>query len=92
LRYLQKLFTLRGTTCGQFIHAMRLDHAARLLQRRAVCCIKRPLSDIALEAGFRDYKFFSSKFRQRFGCGPGEYTAKRLTLWPGLHDEHYGAA
>jgi AraC-like DNA-binding protein len=52
---------------------MRLDHAARLLQRRSVCSTKRPLSDIAFEAGFRDYKFFSSKFRQRFGCGPGEY-------------------
>jgi AraC family transcriptional regulator, positive regulator of tynA and feaB len=50
-----------------------LDHAARLLQRRAVCSTKRPLSDIAFEAGFRDYKFFSSKFRQRFGCGPSEY-------------------
>jgi AraC family transcriptional regulator, positive regulator of tynA and feaB len=73
LRYLQKLFTPRGTTCGQFIHAMRLDHAARLLRRRAVCGKKRPISDIAFEAGFRDYKFFSSKFRQRFGCGPGEY-------------------
>ena len=73
LRYLQKLFTPRGTTCGQFIHSMRLDHAARLLQRRAACSTKRPLSDIAFEAGFRDYKFFSSKFRQRFGCGPGEY-------------------
>jgi AraC-like DNA-binding protein len=73
LRYLQKLFTKRCTTCGQFIHAMRLDYAARLLQRRAVCGTKRPLSDIAFEAGFRDYKFFSSKFRQRFGCGPGEY-------------------
>jgi AraC family transcriptional regulator, positive regulator of tynA and feaB len=73
LRYLQKLFTPRGTTCGQFIHSARLDHAARLLQRRAICSAKRPLSDIAFEAGFRDYKFFSSKFRQRFGCGPGEY-------------------
>jgi AraC-like DNA-binding protein len=73
LRYLQKLFTPRGTTCGQFIHTMRLDHAARLLQRRAMCGTKLPLGDIALGAGFRDYKFFSRKFRQRFGCGPGEY-------------------
>jgi AraC-like DNA-binding protein len=46
-----------------------LDHAARLLQRRA----ERPFSDIAFEAGFRDYKFFSGKFRQRFGCDPGQY-------------------
>jgi AraC-like DNA-binding protein len=73
LRYLQKLFTPRGTTCGQFIHTMRLDHAARLLQRRAVCSTRLPLNDIAFVAGFRDYKFFSRKFRQRFGCGPSEY-------------------
>jgi len=73
LRYLQKFFTLRGTTCGQFIHNERLDHAARLLQRRGVCSTKLSLSDIAFEAGFRDYKFFSREFRQRFGCGPGEY-------------------
>jgi len=73
LRYLQKLFTPRGTTCGQFIQTVRLEHAARLLQRRAVCRTTLPLSEIALGAGFRDYKFFSRKFRQRFGCGPGEY-------------------
>ncbi len=36
LRYLQKLFTMRNSTCGHFIHSLRLDHAARLLQRR--CC------------------------------------------------------
>jgi AraC-like DNA-binding protein len=61
LRYLQKLCTPRDTPCGQFIHSMRLDHAARLLQRRAVCSTKRPLSDIAFEAGFRDYKFSQEK-------------------------------
>ena len=36
LRYLQKLFTQRGSTCGSFIDSLRLDHAARLLRRRAM--------------------------------------------------------
>ena len=34
LRYLQKLFTQRGSTCSEFIYSFRLDHAARLLHRR----------------------------------------------------------
>ena len=33
LRYLQKLFTARNSTCSHFIHSVRLDHAARLLDR-----------------------------------------------------------
>jgi AraC-like DNA-binding protein len=31
LRYLQKLFTQRGSTCSDFIYSLRLDQAARLL-------------------------------------------------------------
>jgi len=31
LRYLQKLFTQRGSTCSEFIHSLRLDNAERLL-------------------------------------------------------------
>jgi AraC family transcriptional regulator, positive regulator of tynA and feaB len=73
LRYLQKLFTPQGTTCSHFIHATRLDHAARLLRRRALPTKKLPLSEIAFASGFRDYRFFARKFRQRFGCGPGAY-------------------
>jgi AraC family transcriptional activator of tynA and feaB len=34
LRYLQKLFTERGSTCSEFIYSLRLDQAASLLYRR----------------------------------------------------------
>ena len=34
LRYLQKLFTARNSTCSHFIYSVRLDHAVRLLERR----------------------------------------------------------
>jgi AraC family transcriptional activator of tynA and feaB len=34
LRYVQKLFTERVATCGEFIYSLRLGRAARLLQRR----------------------------------------------------------
>jgi AraC family transcriptional regulator, positive regulator of tynA and feaB len=71
LRYLQKLFTLRGSTCSHFISSLRLDHAARLIERRALMKTGQPLSDIAYACGFRDYTHFARGFRQRFGTTPG---------------------
>jgi AraC-like DNA-binding protein len=71
LRYLQKLFTERGSTCSDFIYALRLDHAARLVNRRASLGANQPLSEIAYACGFRDYTHFARKFRHRFGHAPG---------------------
>jgi AraC-like DNA-binding protein len=73
LRYLQKLFTERGSTFSQFIYSLRLDHAARLLHRRASLGTRQPLSEIAYACGFRDYTHFSRKFRDRFGYPPGAH-------------------
>jgi AraC family transcriptional regulator, positive regulator of tynA and feaB len=74
LRYLQKLFTERGSTCNQFIYSLRLDHAAHLLRRRASLDSGQPLSEIAYGCGFRDYGHFARKFRRRIGCAPGAYS------------------
>lgn len=74
LRYLQKLFTQHGSTCSEFIYSLRLDHAARLLNRRATLIEGQPLSDIAYACGFRDYTHFARKFRQRFGHAPGAHS------------------
>jgi AraC-like DNA-binding protein len=71
LRYLQKLFTARGFACSQFIRSLRLDHAARLIQRRAAISSRQPLSEIAYKSGFSDYTHFSRTFRERFGHRPG---------------------
>jgi len=71
LRYLQKLFTVRGLTCGRYISSLRLDHAAHLIERRALTKTGQPLSDIAYACGFRDYTHFARGFRQRFGSTPG---------------------
>jgi len=71
LRYLQKLFTVRGSTCRHHICSARLDHAARLIERRALIKTGQPLSDIAYACGFRDYTHFARGFRQRFGTTPG---------------------
>ena len=76
LRYLQKLFTQRGSTCKEFIYSFRLDHAARLLQRRASLGASQALGEIAYACGFRDYRHFARKYRHRFGHAPGARAAE----------------
>ena len=71
LRYLQTLFTARGTTCGQFIRSSRLNYAASLLRRRAQMKSASPLSEVAYACGFHDYVYFGRMFRRRFGHPPG---------------------
>ncbi|HEX3341931.1 MAG TPA: helix-turn-helix domain-containing protein [Pseudolabrys sp.] len=78
LRYLQKIFTERGSTCSEFIYSLRLDHAAQLLQRRGSLRTSQPLSEIAYASGFRDYTHFAKRFRHRFGCAPRVH-AERLS-------------
>lgn len=73
LRYVQKLFTERGTTCSEFIYSLRLERAAHLLHRRALLRTGQPLSEIAYACGFRDYAHFARKFRHRFGYSPGAH-------------------
>jgi AraC-like DNA-binding protein len=70
LRYLQKLFTARGTTCGRFIQSLRLEHAARLVRLRNQTRSGQPLADIAYLSGFQDYHYFSRLFRRHFGHPP----------------------
>ena len=76
LRYVQKLFTERGTTCNEFIYSHRLDHAAHLLQRRTFTDSGQPLSEIAYACGFRDYAHFARRFQKRFGHSPGAYAGQ----------------
>ena len=76
LRYLQKLFTERGSTCSELIFSLRLDHAARLVRRRASLGTNLPLGEIAYACGFRDYTHFARKFRRRFGHAPGVHSGE----------------
>jgi AraC-like DNA-binding protein len=71
LRYVQKLFTQHGSTCSEFIYSLRLQHAARLLQRRGLLQTDQALSEVAYASGFRDYRHFARRFRRRFGHAPG---------------------
>jgi AraC family transcriptional regulator, positive regulator of tynA and feaB len=74
LRYLQKLFTVRNSTCSDFIQSVRLDYAAGLLRRRSLLKTNQPISDIAFASGFGDYTNFNRKFRRRFGHTPGSHS------------------
>jgi AraC-like DNA-binding protein len=77
LRYAQKLFTARGLSCREFIYSLRLDHATRLLKRRASLDTGQPLREIAYACGFRDYTHFARRFRRRFGYPPGAHSGRR---------------
>jgi AraC-like DNA-binding protein len=72
-RSLQKLFTARNSTCSHFICSLRLDYAARLLQRRKLLGTGQPLGEIGHACGFRDYTNFARKFRHRFGHSPAAH-------------------
>ena len=72
LRYLQKLFTARGTTCSGFIKSLRLDHAARLVHSMNLTKSGQPLTDIAYACGFQDYAHFARTFRRKFGHAPSD--------------------
>jgi AraC family transcriptional activator of tynA and feaB len=84
LRYVQKLFTARGTTCSEFIYSLRLDHAGYLLRRRAVLGPGQPLSEIAYACGFRDYPHFARRFRNRFGYPPGGQAGDHQSAGDGI--------
>lgn len=77
LRYLQKLFTQRNSTCSQFINAVRLDHALALLKRRSALRSSQSISDIAYACGYSDYTNFHRRFRCRFGQTPGSIGGKQ---------------
>jgi AraC family transcriptional regulator, positive regulator of tynA and feaB len=71
LRYLQKLFTCRGSTCSLYIQSCRLERAFALLKRRAASGGGPSISEVAWASGFRDLNHFYRLFRQRFGHTPG---------------------
>jgi AraC family transcriptional regulator, positive regulator of tynA and feaB len=74
LRYLQKLFTARNSTCRDFIISVRLDHAVHLLKRRSFLETSQPIGEIAYACGFADYSNFVRRFRRRFGHTPGSHS------------------
>lgn len=81
LRYLQKLFTCRGTTCSQYIQSLRLGQALTLLERRPQMKGSQSISEIAWASGYRDVSYFHRVFRQRFGHSPGALHSRNERSW-----------
>jgi AraC-like DNA-binding protein len=82
VRYLQKIFALRGTTYSIFLKSLRLDHAASLLDRRAEADAQQPLAEIAWACGYRDYAHFARDFRFRFQHAPGSFSGRLRDIDP----------
>ncbi len=58
----------RATSVGDYVRELRLSHARSALERT-----RRPLDEIAVEAGFFDQAHLGRLFRRRFGLTPGAY-------------------
>jgi AraC-like DNA-binding protein len=72
-RQVQRLFELDGTTFTEFVLHERLALAYRLLCGPGQAA--RPISAVALEAGFGDLSYFNRSFRRRYGATPSEVRA-----------------
>jgi AraC family transcriptional regulator len=69
--HLAKMFRRHyGCTVGEYLRALRLDYAARLLAQS-----DETLSTIALLAGFYDQSHFARLFKLRFGVTPRRFRA-----------------
>lgn len=55
-------------TPSNYIINLRLQHACRLLKNTT-----GKISDIAMQSGFKDFNYFTRRFRKAFGVTPSEY-------------------
>ncbi|HEX6192485.1 MAG TPA: AraC family transcriptional regulator [Chitinophagaceae bacterium] len=69
--------TFTGTSPHQFLLAIRLQHAALLLQDTSL-----PITDIAFAAGFNSIEHFTAAFRQKFGSSPSLSRNAKKNLLP----------
>jgi len=76
-RYLQRLLETAGTSFTAHVTELRLQRAFALLTEARNN--KRPISDLALEAGFTDISHFNRLFRSRFGDTPRGVRGHTLT-------------
>ena len=57
-----------GTNFTEFLTQVRMEAALELLQFSRMSG-----KETALRCGFRDYSYFVSRFRRRYGCPPGKW-------------------
>lgn len=67
--YMSRMFKrFTGRTFQDYLHELRINRAATLLATTSM-----PLSEIALEAGFANYRTFTRVFRQYKNASPSEF-------------------
>jgi AraC family transcriptional regulator, positive regulator of tynA and feaB len=76
-RYVHKLFERTGSTFAAYVINRRLDGAAADLTRPVLA--GRTAGAIAFDWGFSDLSHFTRRFKQRFGCTPGEWRHRPVT-------------
>jgi signal transduction histidine kinase/DNA-binding response OmpR family regulator len=63
----RKLFSLTNLSPVEFIRYIRLERARELLEKNS-----GTVAEIAFQVGFGGPSYFTSCFRERFGCSPSE--------------------
>jgi AraC family transcriptional regulator len=78
-----------GTTIGEHMRKLRLDHASQLLRQTNL-----PLREIAAECRFADQSHFTKRFKKLSGLTPAEYRNLFQTIAidsrPSVHDKKLG--
>jgi signal transduction histidine kinase/ligand-binding sensor domain-containing protein/DNA-binding response OmpR family regulator len=64
----RKLRALVDQSAVQFIIAVRLQHAARLLKQK-----NKTIAEISYEVGYNDQAYFTRVFKKQFGVSPSEF-------------------
>jgi len=64
----RKLKALTNQSTSEFINAIRLKHAARLIRQNA-----GSISEIAYRVGFNNIPYFNVSFKKQFGITPTEF-------------------
>lgn len=67
----RRMKELTGITVGEFIRNLRLQQAAKLLQKGDIT-----VSQVTYAVGFANPTHFASAFKKHFGVTPSEYMAK----------------
>lgn len=67
----RKLNALIGQPAGQFIRAIRMEKAAKMLKNR-----EASIKEVAYSVGYSDQSNFARSFKKHFGITPGEYIAQ----------------
>ena len=73
--YIRRRFiAVCGTTPGEYLTAMRIEHAKRLLLKRAKTGLS--IADIGAMCGYYDGRYFSRVFKKHVGVPPTEFLAE----------------